>query len=150
MKKDKWIWMPHPAHFICAKDCRFHLATYVGGYIVSTVGELWFERGSREIHASIYDKEWFAANQHLLGDMFDAAYFKRFGYEELHIGGWTYETMVFPAKRNKKEKGEMCCPWRAVTSDSKAEDVYKSSDDAYRGHMGMCNRFSKSTPTPKK
>lgn len=38
--KDKWIWMPHAAHFICGHQCRFKLATYVGGYIVSTVGEL--------------------------------------------------------------------------------------------------------------
>ncbi|MCH7681711.1 hypothetical protein IID10_20485 [candidate division KSB1 bacterium] len=36
-KKD-WIWMPHVAHFICGKDCKFHLATYFNGYIVSTIG----------------------------------------------------------------------------------------------------------------
>jgi hypothetical protein len=28
----------YPAHFICADRCRFHLATQVGKYIVSTVG----------------------------------------------------------------------------------------------------------------
>lgn len=39
MKKD-WIWMPHAAHFICGPDCQFTLATYVNGYIISTVGEL--------------------------------------------------------------------------------------------------------------
>jgi hypothetical protein len=39
MTKDEWIWMPHAAHFCASDDCRFHLATYVGGYIVSTVGE---------------------------------------------------------------------------------------------------------------
>lgn len=39
MKKEDWIWMPHPAHFIGASSCEFRLATYVGDYIVSTVGE---------------------------------------------------------------------------------------------------------------
>lgn len=37
--KSEWIWMPHPAHFIGAWMCRFRLATCVGNYIVSTVGE---------------------------------------------------------------------------------------------------------------
>lgn len=39
MEKDKWIWLPHPAHFIGGDSCRFRLSTYVGEYIVSTVGE---------------------------------------------------------------------------------------------------------------
>jgi hypothetical protein len=36
---DEWIWMPHPAHFIGAYKCSFRLATCVGDWIVSTVGE---------------------------------------------------------------------------------------------------------------
>lgn len=39
MTKEKWIWMPHAAHFVGADSCIFRMATYVGGYIVSTVGE---------------------------------------------------------------------------------------------------------------
>ena len=39
MKKSDWIWMPHPGHFICAERCQFRLNTYVGGHVVSTVGE---------------------------------------------------------------------------------------------------------------
>lgn len=31
--------MPHAGHFIGGNECRFHLNTYVNGYIVSTVGE---------------------------------------------------------------------------------------------------------------
>lgn len=34
-----WIWMPHPGHFIAADACMFRLCTYVGGFIVSTVGD---------------------------------------------------------------------------------------------------------------
>lgn len=32
--------MPHPGHFLLSHYCRFFLNTYVGKYIVSTVGEL--------------------------------------------------------------------------------------------------------------
>lgn len=39
MNQADWIWMPHAGHFIGGSSCRFHLNTYVGDYIVSTVGE---------------------------------------------------------------------------------------------------------------
>lgn len=51
-----WEWYGHPAHFICGDKCRFHLATKVGKYLVSTVGELWPERRVREIHAEVHDR----------------------------------------------------------------------------------------------
>lgn len=38
-KKNDEVWMPHAAHLIVGDECRFHLATYVNGFIVSTVGE---------------------------------------------------------------------------------------------------------------
>lgn len=37
--KNKRIEMPHAAHFICAPECMFRRATYINGFIVSTVGE---------------------------------------------------------------------------------------------------------------
>lgn len=40
MERDKWVWMPHAGHFILGHKCQFRLCTYVGKYIVSTVGEL--------------------------------------------------------------------------------------------------------------
>lgn len=40
MKKENWVWMPHAGHFICGDRCQFKLNTYVGKYIVSTVGEM--------------------------------------------------------------------------------------------------------------
>lgn len=143
MDINKEIWMPHPAHFICAKDCRFHLATYINGVIVSTVGELWFDGGSRRIHAKIYDPEWHEKNNHLLGDTYDATYFKRFGYEELHIGGWIYETMVFSASKSPKAVGELCCPYRINVSDVKHEDWYKGSNEAFKGHYKLVKKYRK-------
>ena len=112
MKKENWVWMPHCGHFICGDKCRFHLNTYVGNYIVSTIGELWFERKPREIrefHAEVQDKSWFKKNIHLKGDEFDAAYFKRFGYEELGDGR-KYETMVFKAYKST----DKCCPYHQI------------------------------------
>lgn len=35
---DKWEWFGVAAHFCAANKCRFHLATRVGGYVISTVG----------------------------------------------------------------------------------------------------------------
>ena len=100
MKKENWIWMPHPAHFICSDRCKFVLATYVGKYIVSTVGEMWSERIVREIHADVHNLKWLLENKHLKGDSFDFAYFKKFGYQEIGAGR-LYETMVFKARKSK-------------------------------------------------
>lgn len=44
MKISEWEWYGYPAHFICADDCRFRLATLVGHYIVSTVGDLFINK----------------------------------------------------------------------------------------------------------
>src|SRR5919106_127620 len=66
-------WFGHAAHFICGRWCRFHLATQVGDYLVSTVGEYWPEHDVREIHAQHFDGEWWRKNRHLKGDRHDAA-----------------------------------------------------------------------------
>ncbi len=34
-----WVWMPHAAHFIASNSCRFRMATVVGDFVVSTVGD---------------------------------------------------------------------------------------------------------------
>lgn len=49
---EKWKWFGHPAHFICGRDCRFHLATKIGRWLVSTLGEYLPDEGSREITAN--------------------------------------------------------------------------------------------------
>lgn len=46
MASDKWTWYGHAGHLCAAYNCRFHLCTKVGGYLVSTVGD-YFERGIR-------------------------------------------------------------------------------------------------------
>lgn len=37
--ESEWLWDGHARHLIVSNSCRFHLATRVGDYIVSTVGE---------------------------------------------------------------------------------------------------------------
>ena len=136
MKQGKWIWMPHPGHFILGDKCRFHLNTYVGKYIVSTVGELWNERGVREILASVDDPKWLAENKHFLGDNFDAVYFKKFGYEEIGYQR-KYETMVFKAKKSSYK----CCPYRMISGELDFAG-YNSDGDAYNGHLTLCKKWS--------
>lgn len=36
---NSWQWYGSPAHFIGGYSCRFHLATKVGEYVISTVGD---------------------------------------------------------------------------------------------------------------
>jgi hypothetical protein len=35
----EWNWYGMAAHFIGASDCLFHMATEIGGYMISTVGD---------------------------------------------------------------------------------------------------------------
>ena len=138
MKKENWIWMPHVAHFCCGDRCQFRLATYVGKYIVSTVGDWWPSRSSREIHAKVYDKEWLYINEHLKGDDFDYAYLKEFGYTDVGCDR-KYETMVFKAKKSKQN----CCPWEMKSCENLDMDGYNLPTDARKGHMRLCDKWSK-------
>lgn len=145
MEKSKWIWMPHPGHFICGRDCEFVLNTYVGGYVVSTVGEMWNERSCREIHAEVYNKKWLDENKHLMGDAFDYAYKKEFGYQDIGCDR-KYETMVFKSKRSNHK----CCPWRINVEKEVDMEGYNCPDRAYAGHMKLCNKWSKGGKNEKR
>ena len=57
MSKSQWIWMPHAAHFIGSSSCQFHLATYVNGYVVSTIGDYYNRAGKRDTVATGYHYE---------------------------------------------------------------------------------------------
>jgi len=138
MEKNRWVWMPHAGHFILGSKCQFKLNTYVGGYIISTVGELWNERGVREIHAEVHDLEWLKENKHLKGDYFDVAYFKRFGFEEIGCDR-KYETMVFKARKSKNK----CCPYEIIVSEEVDFNSYDNPGEAYKGHLRSCMKWSK-------
>lgn len=56
MKKENWVWMPHTGHFIGSRSCLFHLNIYVGGFIVSTVGD-YQPGGTRESQEIGYNRK---------------------------------------------------------------------------------------------
>lgn len=125
--------MPHAAHLIVARDCQFHLATCVGGYIVSTVGEYLPDEPVREI---------FAESRRITlvgkGDTRLADYMQKRGFEEIGAGR-KYETMVFRSRKSDNK----CCPWTAagwLEIDAKG---YNGPDEAYEGHMQMCAKWAR-------
>jgi hypothetical protein len=126
MTKEKWVWMPHPGHFICAYRCQFHLNTYVGKYIVSTVGEMPY---LNEEMKAITMK--FRPNANKT--------FEEIGSERL------YETMVFKARKDSKNK---CCPYDAIVSEEVDFAGYNTAEEAYKGHMKLCAKWSKEPAPP--
>ena len=73
------------------------------------------------------------------GDAKLADFLKKNGFEELSFGR-TYETMVFRAIKDKKNK---CCPYAMQTPTDLEMNGYNSAEDAYKGHLKMCRKWSK-------
>lgn len=128
----KEIWMPHAAHFICGRDFRFHLATHVNGFVVSTVGEYLPSEGAREI---------LAKSRNIVlegrGDDREVDWLKKNGWEEIGLNR-TYETMVFRAKKS----GEACCPFVIISGEMDFEG-YKDAGNATRGHYLLVMKWAK-------
>jgi len=139
--RQEWEWFGHAAHLIVGRWCRFHLATKVGEYLVSTVGEFWPERPVREIHAEVHDPAWLAENVELKGDTFDHAYMKRFGFETIGYER-KYETMVFHA--GERCQVPDCGCGLPIPSDWGELDFsgYNDAGAATRGHLAMCEQWS--------
>ena len=161
MSKQDWVWMPHAGHFILGSHCRFRLNTYVNGYIVSTVGELWYEYDVRRLFVEGRGKypkmevgddgkvrevmemtaEERRAFLDLKGDAFDDAYFQFYGYDDIGSNR-KYETMVFKAK--EADKGHLCCPWKPDHSSCELDfEGYNDSESAFKGHLQICEKWDK-------
>lgn len=128
IEKGEWTWMPHAGHFICGQDCRFHLATRIGDYIVSTVGEYVADSRVREIRIACH------LNQNPNAKVSEVGSFEDIGFNR------KYETMVFKAE--KAPSGEHCCPWRAADGQDLDFAGYINADSAYLGHMAMCEKWA--------
>lgn len=141
MSEEDWKWFGNAGHLCVGQSCRFHLATKVGKYLVSTVGQYWPERSVREIHAKVHDHEWLDNHGHLKGDDFDAAYMIRFGYQEIGCDR-KFETMVFLAGNPCAEK-ECACGLPSI--DSSELDCLPANDpqEAKQNHMRLCAKWSK-------
>ena len=121
----KWKWFGVSAHFICGTWCRFHMATKVGKYLVSTVGQYVAPRRSGG-HEAI-----------------EAAWLKEHpNGEEIGCGRF-YETMVF--KAGKPCAAETCgCGLPGIDGNELDTYGYLTAGEATRGHMAMCNKWAKS------
>ncbi len=125
------IYMPHPGHFICARDCKFFLNTWVNGYIISTVGEYFPQANTREVIAQCR-----GIALEGRGDDRERDYMKKIGYEKIGYD-YLYETMVFKAKVSESP----CCPYKAVDYTSIDFKSYNDAGDAYAGHKAMIEKW---------
>src|SRR5262252_4516621 len=106
MKREDWVHMPHGAHFIGMSSCRFRLATFVGNYIVSTVGEYVPDLVVLEIFAKTR-----GIDLHGKGVERAADFLAQHGPVEIGFGR-LYETMVFPARKATPEEAICGCDYR--------------------------------------
>jgi hypothetical protein len=134
--KAQWIWMPHAGHLIVGHDCRFHLNTCVGDFIVSTVGE--WQPDSRVYEILAQSRGIVLEGR---GDALEADYMRKLGYQEIGSGR-LYETMVFRAKATK----EGCCPWSIADGTDLDFDGYNDAGAARLGHLAMCEKWAAGPP----
>lgn len=110
-----WIWLGEAAHYICGPWCRWHLATVVGPWLVSSVGEYVPRNGDRA------------------GSDIETIGADRF-----------YETMVFRAKRCEcGERG--CAGWRIANGNNVDFAAANTAAEASANHMAMLNKWSGKT-----
>jgi hypothetical protein len=122
--QDEWEWFGHAAHLIVGSWCRFHLATKVGNYLVSTVGEYIHPRhanGSEQAEAKWIEDNWPG--------------------EDIGLDR-KYETMVFLAGEECRSK--KCGCGLPVPKEWSELDFrgYNKAGEARAGHLEMCHKWS--------
>lgn len=136
----EWRWFGCPGHLVVALDCRFHLCTQVGGFLVSTVGEYLPDAPVREI---LCECRGIALDGR--GDARLADYLQKVGFEELGVGR-TYETMVF------RTTGDVChhpgcsCGLPTIALDCLDMDGYTTAGAATIGHLKLCQKYAREEP----
>ena len=124
----------HAGHFICANDCRFHLCTQVGKYLVSTVGEMFPDSNVREIIAKTR-----GVVLEGIGDARRADYMKKIGFEEIGYGR-KYETMVFAAGNPCDAKG--CnCGLPSINGSEIDSAIANDAKTATEGHRRLVEKY---------
>lgn len=133
--KSEWRWYGNAGHFICANDCRFHLCTEIGDFLVSTVGQLLLDSAIREIFASER-----GITLEGIGDARRADWMRKAGYEDIGYGR-KFETMVFRAGK-RCEENDCGCGLPEIDGHDLLFEGYNRADDATRGHHAMCERVA--------
>ena len=134
-----WRWYGHPGHLIVGQDCRFHLATEIGNYLVSTVGEYLPDSNVREIMAASR-----GITLDGMGDARRADFMRKIGFQEIGSGR-KYETMVFEIGTDPKRCSDPECgcgiPHPTTYSELDFEG-YNDAGSATRGHYAMCQAWA--------
>ncbi len=133
--RQSWLFMPHAGHFICGSNCRFHLNTYVNGWIVSTVGEYLPDSAVREVLAKCRGIKLEGKGDSRERDWLSKSGFEKIGLDRL------YETMVFRAVTSEYS-GFSCCPKVPETGNSVDFEGYNLPGDAATGHDKMCLKWA--------
>jgi len=134
-----WRWFGHPGHFCCGSDCRFHLTTLAGHYMVSTVGEYVPDSNVRDILARCRNIE--LEGQ---GDERLASWMRQSGFEELGHNR-IYETMVFPA--GKPCHTRQCgCGLPEILFPDVDMAGYQTPAAATLGHYALCEKWQDVEP----
>ena len=142
MKRENWVWMPHAGHFILGHQCRFKLNTYVGKYIVSTVGEYLPDSAIREILA-------LPRNIQLegMGDAREADWMKKVGFENIGLDR-KYETMVFEAGPVCDVEDCMCGMPTLKTCRELDFIGCNTRKEANQNHIELCSKWDKIAKVP--
>ena len=88
--ESEWVWMGHPAHFCDAANCGFRLATKVGAFIISTVGE-YYPGGSPEMQPIGFNR-YFETYVFRVGEVIECGCIKPSDWTEIDSDG--YQTAI--------------------------------------------------------
>jgi hypothetical protein len=134
--REEWEWFGAAGHFICGSKCRFHMATAVGPYLVSTLGEYLPDSNVRDILAEsrgiVLEGK---------GDYREASWMEQAGFEQIGAGR-TYETMVFKATQRCDSPECGCGMPRPDDHMELDAQGYNHPGEATRGHYAMCEKWA--------
>lgn len=135
--REEWVWFGDAGHLIVGSDCRYHLATHIGPWWVSTVGKYLPDSVVREILAESRSITLQGMGDARLADWMDKA-----GYEKIGVGR-TYETMVFRAGGDRCDTEDCGCGIPLPTEWTELDsDAYNDAGSAHRGHYAMCEKWA--------
>lgn len=134
--KSDWKWFGSAAHLIVGNECRFHLATQVGPWLVSTVGEWVPDESVREIFARSNGVTLEGIGDARLADYMRKVGFKEIGYER------TYETMVFRLGPKPEECSCGCGLPKPAEYAELDTNGYNDAKSATAGHLAMCETWA--------
>lgn len=137
-----WRWFGCAGHLIVSANCRFHLCTQVGDYLVSTVGEYFPDDSVRE---SLAQSRGVVLKGR--GDERRADYMKKIGFEEIGYKR-LYETMVFRVTGEVCHRPECACGLPEVNYSELDMDGYQTAGAATLGHMALCRKYSLAEEKP--